>query len=191
MAITLKFNTWEDLIKECSECKKCELSNNRTNVVFGRGNEESQLLIVGEGPGEQEDLKGSPFVGAAGQLLDLALNSCCIVPEDYYITNVVKCRPPANRNPNDIEVNTCLPYLRAQFAFIRPKIILCLGKIASTSLISPNIHITRDRGNWINKKGFYFMPTFHPAALLRDQSKKIEFMSDIMKVQKKLAELKA
>lgn len=182
--------SWEELKKECFSCNKCDLAHSRTNVVMGRGTPDAEILFVGEGPGEQEDLQGQPFVGAAGKTLDLVLDACMISPEDYYIANVVKCRPPNNRNPLESEALSCLPYLRMQFALIKPQIIVCLGKISSQYLISRDIQITRDRGHWVNKKGYYFMPTFHPAALLRDSSKKLPFWEDIMKVKELLDELR-
>jgi len=182
--------SWEELERECLSCKKCELSSSRTNVVIGRGNIHADILFVGEGPGEQEDLQGLPFVGPAGKTLDLVLNACMISADDYYIANIVKCRPPNNRDPLESEALACLPYLRAQFSLIKPKIIVCLGRISASYLISRDIQISRDRGQWFNKKGYYFIPTFHPAALLRDSSKKMAFWEDIMKVKELLDELR-
>jgi len=182
---------WEELIRECNNCRKCELSNTRTNVVIGRGNTKATILLVGEGPGEQEDKQGLPFVGPAGKLLDLLLSALMFKEEDYYIANIVKCRPPNNRVPFDEEAEACLDYLRNQLLLIRPKIIVCLGATAARHIIDKGIKITQIRGQWVEKKGFWIMPTFHPAALLRDQSKKILMWEDFKKVRQKLNEIKA
>jgi len=181
---------WEELIRECNNCRKCELSNTRTNVVIGRGNTRATVLLVGEGPGEQEDKQGLPFVGPAGKLLDLLLSALMFKEEDYYIANIVKCRPPNNRVPFDEEAEACLDYLRNQLLLIRPKIIVCLGATAARHIIDRDIKITQIRGQWVEKKGFWIMPTFHPAALLRDQSKKILMWEDFRKVRQKLNEIK-
>jgi len=180
---------WNELETQCKSCKLCELAAQRKNVVIGRGNKNAKLLFVGEGPGSQEDEQGLPFVGQAGQLLNLAITSCGLTEDSYYITNVVKCRPPQNRTPLPIECEACLPYLRTQFALIRPTIIVCLGAIATNALIDKNAKISQIRGNWIEKKGIYFMPTFHPAALLRDESKKMDMWEDIKKAKDKLEEI--
>jgi len=181
---------WEELIRECNNCRKCELGNTRTNVVIGRGNTRATVLLVGEGPGEQEDKQGLPFVGPAGKLLDLLLSALMFKEEDYYIANIVKCRPPNNRVPFDEEAEACLDYLRNQLLLIRPKIIVCLGATAARHIIDRDIKITQIRGQWVEKKGFWIMPTFHPAALLRDQSKKILMWEDFRKVRQKLNEIK-
>lgn len=182
---------WEDLERACLNCRGCALAEKRTNVVIGKGCRTAPILFVGEGPGENEDLQGVPFVGAAGQLLDLALVSAGYAPEDYYIANVVKCRPPHNRTPAEEECNACIGYLRGQFALIRPKIVVCLGSVASNYLIEKNFKITRMRGIWKEKKGVWFMPTYHPAALLRDESKKLDMWKDIKAAHDRLQELKA
>lgn len=179
----------EELAQECSNCWKCDLSKGRTNVVFGRGNENASLMFVGEGPGEQEDLKGQPFVGPAGKLLDLLLRAQGIKDEDYYIANIVKCRPPNNRVPSEEEANECIPYLRKQVAVIRPRIIVCLGATAMKYIVDQNAKITQIRGEWIERKGCSIMPTFHPAALLRDISKKPLMWQDIKKVKQRLDEV--
>mgnify|MGYP001262249784 CR=1 FL=1 len=181
---------WEELIKECNNCRKCGLSNTRTNVVIGRGNPKATILLVGEGPGEQEDKQGLPFVGPAGKLLDLLLSALMFKEEDYYIANIVKCRPPNNRVPLDEEAEACLDYLRNQLLLIRPKIIVCLGSTAAKHIIGKDIKITQIRGQWVEKKGYWIMPTFHPAALLRDQSKKILMWEDFKKIKRKLDEIK-
>lgn len=190
MANELKL-TWENLENAVKNCRGCELCRERTNTVLGRGCRRAPLMFVGEGPGRQEDEQGLPFVGAAGQLLDLALASLSFGEEDYYIANVVKCRPPGNRNPQPAEAQACLGFLRAQFALIRPSIIVCLGSVAHTNLVSAEESITRARGKWIEKKGVWFMSTFHPAALLRDESKKLPFWQDLKSAKHKLEEIKA
>jgi uracil-DNA glycosylase, family 4 len=179
----------EELSKECSNCTKCDLSNGRTNVVFGRGNESAELLFIGEGPGEQEDLQGLPFVGPAGKLLDLLFRAQDIKPEEYYIANIVKCRPPNNRVPTDDEANECMIYLRKQVSIIKPRLIVCLGATAMKYIIDKDAKISQIRGQWVERKGCSIMPTFHPAALLRDSSKKPLMWDDIKKVKKRLDEV--
>jgi len=181
--------TWEELEMACRNCNKCELMRTRNNVVFGRGNRESKVLLIGEGPGQQEDEQGKPFVGRAGKLLDNLLCAMEISENDIYIANIVKCRPPANRAPTNSEAKTCINYLRNQVYLQDPKIIVCLGNTASKYIIDEDVQITKIRGNWINKKNFLIMPTYHPAALLRDGSKKIPFWEDFEKVKQKMQEL--
>ena len=148
--------TWEELLDYCSRCQRCALAQTRKNVVVGRGNRNAPILFVGEGPGAQEDEQGIPFVGQAGKLLDLALEACGFPPDLYYIANVVKCRPPQNRNPLREETEACMPYLREQFRLIKPKIVVCLGSVASVALIGPEAKITAVRGTWIEKKRYLF-----------------------------------
>lgn len=181
---------WEELTSKCKECKECSLGNTRSNIVIGRGNVNAPMMLIGEGPGEQEDLRGLPFVGPAGKLLDLLLEALQINQEDYYIANVVKCRPPGNRVPLEEEAEKCLPLLRNQVALIKPKIIVCLGATAMKHIIDKNSKITQIRGQWIERKGYWIIPTFHPAALLRDEAKKILMWEDFKKVVEKLEELK-
>lgn len=178
--------SWEQFENECLSCNRCKLAEGRTNVVIGRGCKNAPVLFVGEGPGRQEDMTGLPFVGQAGKLLDLALTSIGFEENEYYIANVVKCRPPENREPLSEECEACLPLLRKQFALIRPKIIVCLGNIAAKALIDKSIYITKNRGIWFEKKGVYFIATFHPAALLRDESKKLLMWEDLRKVKLKI-----
>mgnify|MGYP000851909857 CR=1 FL=1 len=185
---------WEELIKECNNCRKCGLSNTRTNVVIGRGNPKATILLVGEGPGEQEDKQGLPFVGPAGKLLDLLLSALMFKEEDYYIANIVKCRPPNNRVPLDEEAEACLDYLRNQLLLIRPKIIVCLGSTAAKHIIGKDIKITQIRGQWVEKKGYWIMPTFHPAFILRQYGKTLNQVKwavwhDFNNAIKKLTEL--
>lgn len=148
-------------------------------------------MFIGEAPGANEDKRGKPFVGRAGELLTKGLLAVDLHRErDYYITNICKCRPENNRNPTEDEAYTCMPYLRNQVALIGPKIIVCLGDVSSRYIISPQLRITKDRGMWVEKKGIYIMPTFHPAAVLRDDSKKILFWRDLKEVRRKLNEFK-
>ncbi len=179
-----------ELEQQCKNCFKCELAKTRTNVVFGTGNENAKVMFVGEGPGENEDLQGEPFVGRAGQLLNLMLDAVDLSREkDIYITNIVKCRPPKNRDPLESESECCIPYLRKQTVIIRPKIIVCLGRIAATRLISPDFKVTKEHGQWHFKGGMWFMGTFHPAALLRNQSNKPDAMEDLLSLKDKMKEL--
>ena len=168
----------------------CGLSGTRNNVVVGRGNPQAKVLFVGEGPGEQEGLQGKPFVGPAGQLLDLALEAAGFDAQSYYIANIVKCRPPQNREPSAEEVQACMPYLRKQFAMIRPEVVVCLGRVAAKTLIAPDIRITKERGIWRERKQIRFMATFHPAAILHDREnglqKKQEFLEDLLMVRRYL-----
>ena len=182
---------WDALRKTCNACTGCGLCRTRHNVVFGDGNEQAGILFVGEGPGEQEDLQGVPFVGPAGQLLDKMLAAIGHGREDVYIANVVKCRPPGNRVPLPEEAQACLPYLRAQFLLVRPKILVCLGSTAARSIIRPDIRITRERGQWTQRKGVWMLPTYHPSALLRDQTgeKKREAWADLKALRAKEEEI--
>ncbi len=172
-----------DLIRaECTNCDKCGLSETRKHVVFGTGNESATLMFVGEGPGEQEDNTGVPFVGPAGHLLDDLLLSVGIKREDVYISNIVKCRPPSNRDPKPEEQDVCIDYLRRQVQIIRPKLLVCLGRIAACRIIDPQFRITRQHGVWYDKKTMQIMATYHPSALLRDPSKRPEAYSDFQKI---------
>lgn len=178
------YDNWEDLEKSILECKKCRLCTNRTNIVFGQGNKKARLMFIGEGPGADEDKQGIPFVGKAGQLMNNAFQALEINREDVYIANIVKCRPPSNRVPEDDEVKTCLNYLRNQVILIKPKIIVLLGSTALKNILGKEYGITAVRGNWMEKNGIKYMPTWHPAALLRDENKKIEFWQDLKEVKK-------
>ncbi|QGP91415.1 Type-4 uracil-DNA glycosylase [Neomoorella glycerini] len=162
----------ENLRQKALACRGCSLRQGARQVVFGEGNPRAGLMLVGEGPGAQEDELGRPFVGPAGELLDRILVAAGFKREELYITNVVKCRPPGNRQPLPAEVQACRPILEAQIKLIKPKIIVCLGAIATRTLIAPGASITRLRGQWIARDGIRYLPTFHPAALLRDAAKK-------------------
>ena len=189
------YETWEEFEANCKICAGCKLAETRNNVVIGRGSKSAKLLFVGEGPGEQEDLQGVPFVGAAGQLLDMLLNACGFSKESYYIANIVKCRPPRNRDPEPNEASSCMPHLRNQFMLLKPKIIVCLGRVAAKTIINPDIRITADRGSWVERKGIKFMATFHPAAVLHDRNdgnlKKQYMFDDMIKVKKFLQEIES
>lgn len=181
---------WNELRAACESCTRCSLCETRTNMVFGAGNPNCEILFVGEGPGEQEDLTGEAFVGAAGKLLDEML---CIIDLDRkkncYIANIVKCRPPRNRDPLETEQDACIGFLRNQVALIRPKIIVCLGRIAALRLIDPQYRITREHGNWVQRGDVWMTATYHPSALLRDVSKRPEAFSDLLSIRAKMEEL--
>ena len=176
------FKTWEELEESIKNCNKCKLCNTRQNIVFGTGNKTTNLMFIGEGPGADEDRLGEPFVGRAGKLMNLAFEILGIDREEVYIANVVKCRPPANRNPEEDEAIACLNYLRNQVILVQPKIIVLLGSVALKNILGKEYGITASRGKWIEKKGIKYMPTWHPAALLRDETKKIDFIKDLQKV---------
>ena len=177
--------SWEDLENECKNCIKCSLHSTRTNVVFGVGNRSAKVLFVGEGPGESEDLRGEPFVGRAGVLLDDMLRIIGLDrKKNIYIANIVKCRPPKNRDPLNTEREACLGWLRAQYALIKPRIVVCLGRIAASELIGGDFKITRDHGKWYEKDGVRFMALFHPSALLRDPHRRPETFVDLKELQR-------
>ena len=180
------FDNWEDLEKSIINCKKCGLCENRTNIVFGQGNKNADVMFIGEGPGADEDIQGIPFVGKAGKLMDCALEGLGIDRSQIYIANIVKCRPPSNRNPEAEEAETCLNYLRNQVVLVKPKIIVLLGSIALKNILGKELSITTSRGKWIEKKGIEYLPTWHPAALLRDENKKLEFWKDLKSVKEKM-----
>lgn len=183
--------SWMALTNEVQVCTKCRLSQSRRHAVPGEGNPHAALMLVGEGPGQKEDETGRPFVGAAGQLLDKMLAAIGLERTQVYICNVVKCRPPNNRVPEPDEQATCMDYLRAQIALVRPGIVVCLGSTATRALLGEHMRITRDRGIWHLKKGMWFMPTFHPSALLRDESKKRPAWMDMKAIRDKMVELGA
>ncbi len=180
---------WDELEAACKACRSCSLWETRTNVVFGVGSKNAEVLFIGEGPGENEDLQGEPFVGRGGKLLDDMMGAIGLKRQDVYIANIVKCRPPHNRDPLNTEEDACIGYLRNQVALLRPKIIVCLGRIAATKVISEDFKITRDHGKWFEKSGVQMMALFHPAALLRDPRKKPETFLDLKALQAKIREL--
>ena len=171
-------DTWEALEHDCKNCRECSLWETRTNVVFGVGNQNAEVLFIGEGPGANEDAQGVPFVGRAGHLLDDMLEIIGLKRDDVYIANIVKCRPPQNRDPLPAESEACMPWLREQFRLIQPKIVVCLGRVAAQRMIRPDFSVTREHGQIINKGGILFMGTFHPAALLRQPQNKPEAFAD-------------
>ncbi|MBS4959736.1 MAG: uracil-DNA glycosylase [Clostridiales bacterium] len=181
--------TWEILEGACGCCQKCRLWETRTHVVIGDGNQNADIMFIGEGPGEQEDLQGKPFVGPAGKLLDKMLAAIRLTRSDVYIANIVKCRPPGNRDPHEDERQACLDYLRYQLMLVHPKIIVCLGRIAGITIIDPQFRITREHGQWINRKGFWITATYHPSALLRDEEKKRPAWEDFKGIRAKYDEL--
>lgn len=178
----------DELAGRCRACRACALGATRTNCVFGTGNPDAKLMFVGEAPGEQEDLSGIPFVGRAGQLLDRYLYAVDIPREDVYIANILKCRPPKNRDPLPAEEDACIEFLRGQVRIIRPKVIVCLGRIAAMRLIDPGYKITSMHGQWVERGGFSMTAVFHPAALLRDPRRKEDMLEDMKAVRAKLDE---
>ena len=181
--------TLDDLKATCELCEKCGLHAQRTQVVFGVGDAQADILFVGEGPGKEEDAKGLPFVGAAGQLLDLYLDAFDWSRSTVYIANIVKCRPPNNRDPLPEEVEACLPWLEQQIKLIAPKLIVCLGRIAASVLIKPDFRITREHGQWFDRDGIPIIATLHPAALLRDPRRKVDSFEDFKIIQARHIEL--
>lgn len=177
---------WKRLEKVCRSCRECSLCEGRTNVVFGMGDPKAEVLFVGEGPGANEDKEGLPFVGKAGMLLDDMLAIIGMQRSEVYITNIVKCRPPQNRDPLEVEQEACMDYLRRQTALIRPKLIVCLGRISAMKLIHPDFKITREHGVWYTKGPCEMMATYHPAALLRDSARRPEAFDDLMSLREKI-----
>ena len=181
---------WDELKNSCLDCNRCDLHKTRQNVVFGVGNEQADIMFVGEGPGEQEDKRGEPFVGPAGKLLDDMLSIIELDRrENCYIANIVKCRPPHNRDPQEAEQDACIGYLRNQVALVKPKIIVCLGRIAALRLIDSNFRITRQHGQWLQRNGVWLTAIYHPSALLRDVSKRPETFDDLISIRRKLQEV--
>ncbi len=183
------YQEMDELEKSIINCKKCKLCQRRQNIVFGEGNTNTKVMFIGEGPGGDEDKEGRPFVGKAGQLMNKAFDVVGIKRENVYIANIIKCRPPQNRDPEPDEIEACINYLRNQVMIIKPQIIVLLGRISLQNIVGKEYKITASRGKWIEKKGILYMPTWHPAALLRDETKKIDFIKDLIKVTEKLEEL--
>ena len=177
---------WTQLESACGECRGCELYKTRKNLVFGTGNRSADLMFVGEAPGEREDETGIPFVGAAGKLLNKYLDAVGIDREEVYIANILKCRPPNNRDPKPEEEDRCIGYLREQVQAIRPKVIVCLGRISAMRIIKPDFKITAEHGKWFDKNGFSVCAVYHPAALLRDPRKKDEMLADMIAIKERL-----
>ena len=180
---------WAELERTCSVCIRCELCQTRTNVVFGVGPQDAKIMFIGEGPGEQEDLQGEPFVGAAGRFLDDMLSIIDLGRHNCYIANIVKCRPPRNRDPLPQEQDACIGYLRNQVSLIKPRIIICLGRIAAKRIIDESYRITSEHGRWIERNGVWITAFYHPSALLRDVSKRPETFEDLISLREKIQEL--
>ena len=181
---------WQELEKACLQGRKCALHETRTNVVFGVGKKDAEVMFIGEGPGENEDLQGEPFVGRGGQLLDQMLEIIDLDrKKNIYIANIVKCRPPKNRDPLNTEQEACTDWLRQQYALIRPKVVICLGRIAAMQIIKPDFKITKEHGLWFEKDGVFFTAIYHPAALLRDPGKRPETFVDLKTIQEKIREV--
>ena len=184
------YKDWESLKKDCSSCRRCALADTRTNLVFGVGNEKAEVMFIGEGPGYNEDMQGEPFVGRGGQLLDKYLEHINLDRhKNIYIANMVKCRPPENRDPSEEEQDCCIEWLREQTRLIRPKIMVCLGRISAKRLISKDFKVTVQHGQFIEKGGILFMGTFHPAALLRNPNNKPAALEDFLALQEKIKEV--
>lgn len=182
--------TLEGLKEYCLQCQKCDLAKTRHNVVFGVGVPDAEILFIGEGPGENEDLQGEPFVGKGGILLDKFLTAIDLSRDkNVYIANMVKCRPPHNRDPSQEEIDACIGYLRKQTALLKPKIIVCLGRVAACALMEKNFKVTKQHGQWIERNGIAMMGTFHPAALLRNPRNKPDAFVDMLGLQKKIQEI--
>lgn len=175
-----------ELKNECLSCRRCPLCETRKNVVFGTGAEDAEVMFIGEGPGEQEDLSGKPFVGRAGKLLDDLLDIIDLDRSQVFIGNMVKCRPPENRDPLNVEMEACIDYLRNQVALIKPRIIVCLGRISAMKLIREDFKITKEHGQWFEKAGVWMTAHYHPAALLRDPRKRPEAFEDLKGLQAKI-----
>ena len=182
-------DTWETLKAECMQCRGCGLADTRTHVVFGVGAVDAEILLIGEGPGQHEDEQGIPFVGKAGQLLDDMLEIIGLDRTKVYIANVVKCRPPQNRDPLNVEQDACIGWLRRQTALLRPKIIVCLGRIAAKAIIKEDFKITSEHGQWFSRGGVQMTAIYHPAALLRDISKRPDTFEDLKVIQAKVREV--
>lgn len=181
---------WEELKKECLACQKCNLCKTRTNVVFGEGTPKAKVLFIGEAPGENEDKQGLPFVGRSGKLLDTFLNDVGLSREkDIFIANIVKCRPPENRDPLPKEREACFSWLQAQINFIQPKIIVCLGRVAAQVIISPKFAIMKEHGKWILKDGIWYTAILHPAAILRNPNNKPSAVNDFINLKQKMQEV--
>lgn len=183
------FDHFEELERACINCSRCALSETRTNVVVGDGSRNAEVLFIGEGPGQQEDLTGKPFVGRAGQLLDKMLAAINLDRSKIYIANIVKCRPPQNRDPLPEEQEACIEWLRDQTKLLSPKIIVCLGRISGMRIIKPDLKITKEHGLWFEKGGILMMAMLHPAALLRNPTQKPEAFKDFLILRDKIREV--
>lgn len=188
MEIDIK--AWKELEDRCTSCEKCSLCKTKTNTVFGKGSKNATILFVGEAPGENEDKQGIPFCGASGQLLDKYFSAIDMSSDDYYVANILKCRPPNNRDPLPEEQTACIDFLREQFRLIQPKIVVCLGRIAAIQIIRPDYKITKEHGTWIQKGKYLMTAIYHPSLLLRDTSKREEMLKDMLKIEQMLKQIK-
>ena len=184
-----KEDKWRELTEICAKCEKCALYKTRNNIAFGKGSHNAKIIFIGEAPGESEDREGLPFVGRAGKLLDKYMFNFDFTPENVYTTNILKCRPPNNRDPAESEQDVCIDYLRTQTKLIEPKIIVCLGRIAAMRIIKPDFKITSEHGKWFKKGEMHMTAVYHPAALLRDSAKKADALLDFKIIREKAAEL--
>ena len=182
-------SAWEELRSRCEACQACELGRTRHKLVFGVGKQDSPVLFVGEGPGQQEDLQGVPFVGAAGKLLDEMLSIIDLGRDNCYIANIVKCRPPGNRDPKEEEQQACVGFLMEQMRLLQPKLVICLGRIAAGVLIRKDYRITREHGQWTYQNGCWITAIYHPSALLRDLSRRPETFLDLLSIRDKVREV--
>lgn len=176
--------SWEDLYKTCNECHNCSLHLSRTNMVFGRGNKNADIMLIGEGPGQQEDLTGEPFVGRSGKLLDEMLSAAGFTSDELYIANIVKCRPENNRDPLPEEQDACIGYLKNQIWLIKPKIIVCVGRISAVKFIKDDFKISKEHGNWFKLREFLITAVYHPAALLRNPNLIEDTKQDLVNIKK-------
>lgn len=181
--------TWEEINIMLHQCRRCSLCQSRKQPVMGQGSHTARIMLVAEAPGAQEDQQGIPFVGPAGRILDVLLASAELKRQDIYITNVIKCHPPANRDPLPEEQQACLPFLRCETALLKPPVIVCLGRIAAQRLIDPRFKITTQHGSWVCRKGYWMTAIYHPSAILRDPSKLEETKQDFQGILAKLQEI--
>lgn len=182
--------SWEELEIACNHCTKCELCKTRRNVVFGVGNREAKIMFIGEAPGEQEDIQGEPFVGPAGKLLDDMLSIIDLDRSSCYIANIVKCRPPRNRDPFEEERNACIDFVRKQTMLVNPQVIVCLGSVAAKAIIDPEFRISKSHGTWVERNDVWITAIYHPSALLRDPSKRPTTFEDLLGIRKRLDKMK-
>lgn len=181
--------TWDELETMLHQCSRCALSQSRNLPVMGRGSHKASIMLVAEAPGAQEDQQGLPFVGPAGRVLDILLASANLTRQDVYITNIIKCHPPGNRDPKLEEQNACMPFLRCETALLRPPVIVCLGRIAAQKLIDPHFKIMKQHGTWVERKGYWMTAVYHPSFILRDPSRLEETKKDFQSVIRKLQEI--
>jgi DNA polymerase len=180
--------TWNDIEQHVNTCMHCPLSQSRHYPVMGRGDHQAKLMLIAEAPGGQEDIQGLPFVGPSGEILDRLFKDCGLSREKIYLTNILKCHPPGNRDPREEEIKACLPYLKYETYLLKPRIIVCLGRVAAQRIISPDFRITRQHGTWTYRKSYALTATYHPSAILRDASNYELAKADFLEIVKKLKE---